>query len=131
LLCTALAVSALMAVAGSNAEAHQSSAQEVKAQSQVRRVAHKRPARIVVKAMWATQAAVLQRLSLELKGPKEAAHFENDALIARRYRHQLEPGLTHGAGLNRGRRLDLLIASADLAFLTFGSATILAAQAHS
>jgi len=118
-----------MAVAGADAQAH-SAGDQVEAQTQVRRVAHKRPARVVVKPMWATQAAVLRRLSNELQGPKEAAEFENDAVFARQYKHAVEPGIVHGPGLNRGRRLDRLIASADLAFLNFGSARVLAAQPH-
>ena len=127
---TALAVTALMAASGVNAQAH-STGDQVEAQTQVRRVAHKRPARIVVKPMWATQTAVLRQLSNELEGPKEAAQFENEAVFARQYKHEVEPGIVHGPGLNRGRRLDRLIASADLAFLNFGSARVLAAQPHS
>ena len=66
-----------------------------------------------------------------MEAPKEAADFENEALLASRYKHRVEPGIAQGPGLIRGQRLDRLIASADLAFLYFGSARILAAQPDS
>jgi hypothetical protein len=127
---TALAVSAIMAAAGGPADA-QTTQDQVQAQTQVRRMAHKKPTRIVVKPMWATQAAVLRRLSVELQGPKDAANFENEAVFARQYKHEIEPGTMRGLGLSRGRRLDRLIASADLVFFNFGSVRVLAAQPHS
>ena len=127
---TALAVSAIMAAAGGSAEA-QSTQSQMQEQTQVRRTAHKKPARVVVTPKWATQAAVLRRLSLDLEGPRQAADFENEALFARQYKHEIEPGIVGGPGLSRGRRLDRLLASADLAFLNFGSAKVLAAQPHS
>jgi hypothetical protein len=127
---TALAVSAIMAAAGGPADAQMTQGQ-VQAKTEVRRTAHKKPTRIVVTPKWATQAAVLRRLSIDLQGPKESAHFENEAVFARQHKHEIEPGLMFGSGLSRGRRLDKLIASADLAFLIFGSAKVLAAQPHS
>ena len=127
---TALAVSTLAAVAGADApEAH---AAEVKTEvTQVRRVAHKKP--VVTNAIprWENSIAVLRREGFELEAPREAPDFESKALRERHYLHEKEPGIFQGPGLSRGRRLDRLLASADLAFLNFGSAKVLAAQPHS
>ena len=127
---TALAVSALAAVAGADApEAH---AAEAKAEvTQVRRVAHKKPALTNAIPRFEPTLAILRKESFELEAPRQAPDFESNALRERHYLHEKEPGIFQGPGLSRGRRLDRLLASADLAFLNFGSAKVLAAQPHS
>lgn len=122
---TALAVSALIAATAPS---------EASAKSQdtapAARTAHSKPTRLVAAPKLADLfVAAIRRLSDELARPSEGAAFEHEALDLSRYRHRTDRA-RDGGGLGVGRRLDRLI-GCNLAFKTFGSARILAAQPHS
>ena len=127
LAATAL-VSALVAVAAPVDEA-----QAAQQEATVYRTAHKPgTVRVAVTPPWSMDRAVaLLTRREELAAPQQCADFDHETLEASRYRHRLRMSLTTGPGLNRGRMLDRLLCAADLAYLNFGSATVLAAQPHS
>ena len=127
LCATALAISALIAATAPD----EAKAAKQVAANEVVCNAHKKPTRIYVTPVWAVDMLAVLTGRDELATPGEAASFDNDALQAARYRHRLDPGLTQSLGLGRGRRIDRLLRATDLAFLNFGSATVLAAQPHS
>ncbi len=122
---TAIAMTALLAATAPDEAA------AAQAEAPVARTAHQKPTRLVAAPQLADMfVATVRRLTGELLAPCESAGFDHEALDLTRYRHRTDRARDGGI-LGSGRRLDRLIGPSSLAFKTFGSARILAAQPHS
>lgn len=118
---TALAMSALLAVATSADASDLLEGRTAPEAEQVQRNAHAKPAPIPYRVVLEQFTAARREDDHLVAQPGLAPEFEWDAVLAHRLRHSRDIVRDIGPGLGLGRRLDRLLSSAQLTFHLFAS----------